>query len=278
MSVIESTCVSCFIRLCEDAFAQGWHEANGGNLSYRMGEEDIVACGGELSHAGDWIPLGRSVPALAGEHFLITGSGQFLRNAAVAPTQTFGVVELDSEGAAWRAAWGLENTSPSSEFETHLAAYEVALQAGDGASRVVYHAHCPNTIALSTLLPADVRTWTRALWKVMTESIIVFPQGIGVLPWMVPGSPELAQATCELMKTHRVCIWTQHGVMARAANCDEAFGLVHTIEKSAGIYLQACASCGGSEPRFLVSDEQLRAVCERYSLCPNEDYLETDAR
>ena len=274
MSVIQSECVSRFIRLCEDAFAQGWHEANGGNLSYRMSEDDVAACDDEISRDGKWVFLEHPVPTLSGEHFLITGSGMFLRNAAIAPAQTFGIVELDNDGAAWRAVWGFESSGPSSELTTHLAAYDVAQKAGDGAGRVVYHAHCPNVIALSTILPADVRTWTRALWKIMTESIIVFPQGIGVLPWMIPGSSELAQATCEIMEMHKVCVWTQHGLMVRAASFDEAFGLAHTIEKSAGIYLQACASGEGGQPRFLVSDEQLRAVCERYSLIPNEEFLD----
>lgn len=274
MSVVNTECVKSFIRLCEDAFAQGWHEANGGNLSYRMSEEDIAACSDEFSRKDEWISLGRSVPSLSDACILVTGSGKFLHNAAMAPAQTFGIVELDEAGAAWRVVWGLENTKPSSELETHLAAFEIALQADDDASRVVYHAHCPNIIALSTIIPADIRAWSRALWKVMTESIIVFPQGVGVLPWMVPGSPELAQATCERMKTHEVCVWTQHGVIARAGSFDDAFGLVHTVEKSAGIYLQARASCGGDEPRFLVSDDHLRAVCERYGIAPNEEYLD----
>ena len=273
MSVLDLECAKCCIRLCEDAFAQGWHEANGGNLSYRLDEEDIDACSASLSREGKWTPLEHPVPSLASAHILITGSGKYLRNAVLTPARTFGIVELDNTGASWRVVWGLEGAKPSSELETHLATYETALQAGGGADRVVYHAHSPNIIALSTLLPADMRVWTRTLWKVMTEGIIVFPQGIGVLPWMIPGSPELAQATCELLKAHNVCVWTQHGVMVRAASFDEAFGLVHTVEKSAGIYLQARASCGGEEPSFLVSDEHLLAVCERYGIAPNEEYL-----
>jgi rhamnulose-1-phosphate aldolase len=36
MSVLDSDCFARFSRLCEDGFAQGWHEANAGNLSYRL--------------------------------------------------------------------------------------------------------------------------------------------------------------------------------------------------------------------------------------------------
>lgn len=272
-SLQNAECFKRFIRLCQDGSAQGWHEANGGNLSYRMSSDDIAACAGAFAE-GEWRSLSRAYSTLAGNYFMVTGSGMHLRNAVLEPVRTFGIVEIGTEGTLWRVVWGLEGTQPSSELETHLSAYEVADSAHDEANRIVYHAHCPNIIALSTVLEADMRTWTRALWKCMTESIIVFPQGIGVIPWKVPGSIELAQATCDLMEVYRICVWTQHGLMVRAASFDEAFGLTQTIEKSAGIYLQACAASGGDAPRHLVSDEQLRAVCARYDITPNEEYLD----
>lgn len=273
MLVEESICFCRFTRLCKDAFDQGWHEANGGNLSYRMSEHDLASCKGEFSVKGSWHELGHAYPALSGEYIMLTGSGRHLRNASLEPEKTLGVIELDERGAAWRCVWGLEKTGPSSELETHLMAYDAAIRAGDGADRVVYHAHGPNVIALSTLIEPSARAWTRFLWQCMTESIIVFPAGIGVVPWMVPGSAELAQETRRHMEKYRVCIWTQHGLMVRATGFDEAFGLVHTVEKSSGIYLNALAANGGKEPRYLVSDEQLRAICERYGLTPNEEFL-----
>ena len=32
-----------FVRLCSDGWGQGWHERNGGNLTYRMTEADASA-------------------------------------------------------------------------------------------------------------------------------------------------------------------------------------------------------------------------------------------
>lgn len=268
-------CLQRFTRLCVDACSCGWHEANGGNLSYRLDEADAAELESLLHPEDTWHALKRPAPELAGERFLMSASGAYLSNVAYDAPRCCGVIELDSAGAAWRCCWGFEGEArPSSEFETHLAAYATALRAGDGADRVVYHAHCPHVITLSTLIEPDTRAWTRVLWRCMTEGIIVFPQGVGVVPWMVPGSPELALATCELMARHAACVWTQHGVMARAGSFDEAFGIIETIEKSAGIYLQARAANGGADPRYLVSDEQLRAICARYDLQPNEDFLE----
>lgn len=274
-SACDRDCMQRFTRLCVDACMRGWHEANGGNLSYRLGEEDLVGLESALAPVGTWQPLAREVPDLAGQRFLMSASGAYLSNVAYDAPHCCGIIELNDVGDAWRTCWGFaDGAMPSSELETHLAAYAVALQADDGADRVVYHAHCPHVIALSTLLEPSTYTWTRALWRCMTEGIIVFPQGIGVVPWMVPGSPELAAATCELMATHTACVWTQHGVMVRAESFDEAFGIVETVEKCAAIYLEARAANGGAEPSYLVSDEQLRAICARYDLRPNERFFE----
>ena len=64
---------------------------------------------------------------------------------------------------------------------------------------------------------------------------MVFPDGIGVLPWMVCGSMDIGLATCEKMKQYDAVIWAHHGVFVSGENFDIAFGLCHTIEKSAEI-------------------------------------------
>ena len=35
MNLTDITCVKGFIRMCNDGWLQGWHERNGGNLTYR---------------------------------------------------------------------------------------------------------------------------------------------------------------------------------------------------------------------------------------------------
>lgn len=41
MKVLDAKFVQGFMRMCDDGFNQGWHERNGGNLSYRIKEEEI---------------------------------------------------------------------------------------------------------------------------------------------------------------------------------------------------------------------------------------------
>ena len=45
--------------------------------------------------------------------------------------------------------------------------------------------------------------FTRKLWEGSTECLVVFPDGVGILPWMVPGTDEIGQATAETMQNTR---------------------------------------------------------------------------
>ena len=50
-------------------------------------------------------------------------------------------------------------------------------------------------IALTFVLPLEDKVFTRELWEMATECPVVFPSGIGVVGWMVPGGREIAVAT-----------------------------------------------------------------------------------
>ena len=52
-----------------------------------------------------------------------------------------------------------------------------------------------DTIALTLVLPLDDKVFTRELWESATECPVVFPDGVGVVPWMVPGGREIAVKT-----------------------------------------------------------------------------------
>ena len=43
-------------------------------------------------------------------------------------------------------------------------------------------------------------THTRSLWRMCTECMMVFPDGIAVLPWMMGGTESIGQATAEKIK------------------------------------------------------------------------------
>ena len=72
------------------------------------------------------IPIGVEVPGLAGEFFLVTGSGKYFRNIIVDPEVCLAIIELDETGTNYRIRWGLvEGGRPTSELPTHLMNHEV---------------------------------------------------------------------------------------------------------------------------------------------------------
>ena len=80
-----------------------------------------------------------------------------------------------------------------------------------------------NTIALTFVLPLDDKIFTRELWESATECPVVFPDGVGVVGWMVPGGREIAIKTAELMKKYDVVIWAHHGMFCSGEDFDLTF-------------------------------------------------------
>ena len=116
--------------------------------------------------------------------------------------------------------------------------HEVKKRVTNGKHRVIYHAHTTNTIALTFVLPLKDEVFTRELWEMATECPVVFPEGVGVIGWMVPGGREIAVATSHLMEQYNAVIWAHHGMFCSGEDFDLTFGLMHTIEKSAEILIK----------------------------------------
>ena len=217
---------------------------------------------------------GRRGGNLGGEYFITTGSGKFLRNVQGDPAHNIGIVEINGAGDRWRIVWGLEDGArPTSEFPSHFLNHSVRKAATGGVYRVIYHAHTPNLIAMTYILPLTARDFTRALWQSATECPVVFPGGVGVVEWMVPGGADIAVATSELMKRYDAAVWAHHGLFVSGPDFDTAFGLMHTIEKAAQIYMLAL-SAGGGEIRQTITDDNLRAIAKEFGVTLNEEFLD----
>ncbi|MDR0514605.1 MAG: rhamnulose-1-phosphate aldolase [Coriobacteriaceae bacterium] len=284
--IANQECAQAFVGVVDDAWLQGWHESNGGNLSYRLREEERDAYHRYLEKplgGSKWTDLDCSVPELAGEYFLVTAAGSHFRTVRRKSSATTGLVEIRGDGKAWRVIGGFEGQGvvgrsfgkPTSEFAAHVAVHAARKRISQGRSRAVYHAHPAQVIALTAVLPQDSRTVSRILWKSLTESILVIPEGVGVLPWMVPGSGGLAQATSALMEKHAAVLWPWHGLCCAADSLEGAFGLVHTIEKASSIYLRARAAHKQQEDELphSISDAQLLEAAQAFGVALNKDFL-----
>lgn len=272
MRVLDTEFVQGFIRMCNDGWEQGWHERNGGNLTYRIKKEEIETVADNLNKDGEWQAIGTSVPMLQGEFFLATGSGKFFRNVIIMPEDSIAIIELDDKGENYRICWGLENGGhPTSELPSHLMNHEVKILATGGKNRVIYHAHTTNVIALTFTLPLEDRIFTRELWEMATECPIVFPDGVGVVPWMVPGGRDIAVATSELMKKYDVAIWAHHGMFCSGEDFDLTFGLMHTVEKSAEILVKMLSM--RPDKLQTITTQNLRDLARDFKVTLNEEFL-----
>ena len=265
-----------FCRMCDDGWLQGWHERNGGNLTYRMTDEEVKSARPFFdAEPRPWVQMGVCGENLAGQFFVTTGSGKYMRNVADDPAHSIGIVEINERGDAFRIVWGLlEGARPTSEFESHYMNHCVAAARTNGANRVIYHAHTPGVIEMSFIVPLTDRDFTRRLWQMMTECVVVFPAGVGVVPWMVPGGPAIANASSELMKTYDTIVWAHHGLFAAGPDFDTTFGLAHTVEKAAQLYVAARAANGGSEDWLnKIEDAGLVQTCKDFNITINEAFI-----
>ena len=272
MQITDIPFVQGFIKMCNDGWEQGWHERNGGNLSYRIKEEELEEARPFFGEPGEWRPIGTTVPGLSGEYFMVTGSGKYFRNVILDPADSTCIIEIDKKGEEYRILWGLVNGGrPASELPSHLMNHEVKKEATGGRHRVIYHAHPVNVIALTFVLPLKSEVFTRELWEMATECPVVFPSGIGVVGWMVPGGREIAVATSQLMKDFDVAVWAHHGLFCSGEDFDLTFGLMHTVEKSAEILVKVLSM--RSDKLQTIEPKQFRDLARDFHVTLPERFL-----
>lgn len=250
-------------------YRMGWDERNGGNISCLLDRGEV----GEYLDLGcvrRAMPLGFDARELRGRIFLVTGTGKFFKNIQSDPEGTLGVVRIADDGQAAELLWGLaDGGGVTSEFPAHLMSHRSRLGA-DEENRVVVHCHPTHTLAMGHVHPMDERAVTRTLWQMFTESILVFPDGVGVLPWMLCGTNEIGEATAEKMQRYRLVIWAMHGIYGAGRTLDDAFGLIETVDKAAEIYLLTAHL----PHRNTISDAQLAALAEHFALPYRRDFLD----
>ena len=256
-------------RITANMYRQGWDERNGGNVSYML-DEAVVAEYLDLNKVIRTIPTGFEAKALIGKIFIVTGTGKYFKNVEVDPETNLGIIRIAEDGTTAELLWGYADGGKfTSELPAHLMSHIVRLRK-DPCHRVVLHTHPTNTIAMSLIHTTSEREFTRSLWKMQTESIVVFPEGIAVLPWMVCGTNEIGEHTAKKLENTRLCVWTTHGIYGTGKDLDEAFGLIETVEKAAELYMLT----RGAERINEIKDDELRDLAAVFGLDYRTDYLD----
>ena len=152
---------------------------------------------------------------------------------------------------------------PTSELPSHLTVHAHLIETGSSYKATV-HTHPIELVAMShsrKFLGKDVLT--NILWSMIPETKAFCPLGLGVVPYELPGSNTLADATLKELEDYDVVLWEKHGVFAKGLDVMDAFDQIDVLSKSAKIYINS--KCMGFEPEGM-SQEQLQEMTKAFNL------------
>jgi rhamnulose-1-phosphate aldolase len=104
---------------------------------------------------------------------------------------------------------------------------------------------------------------TEILWSMIPETKAFCPLGLGIVPYTLPGSNELAEATLKELENYDVVMWEKHGVFAQGLDAMDAFDQIDVLSKSAKIYIAARQM--GFEPEGM-TQEQMAEMTRAFHL------------
>ncbi len=239
-------------------------EGAAGNISLCVGWPIEVRRRFPLSEP---IELPLAVPALADTHVIVSGSGRRLRDIHRDPAAHLAAVAIDVGGRTGRLY-----TSPrrlfarvTSEFNSHLAVHNDQVARSGTNFHALIHAQPPHLTYLSHL-PAyrDQDFFNQRLLRWEPETIVNLPEGIGVLPYRLPGSPAMMEANLAGLRVYRIVVWSKHGVMARSdQSVTKAADRIEYAE-TAALY-EYMDLVNGSKAEGLTQDE-LREVVRAFDV------------
>lgn len=257
------------VRTVTNMYSHGWDERNGGNVSVLL-DGDNLAQYLDLDRVIRTISTGFEAPELNGKFFLVTGTGKYFKNVQYDPAMNLGIVRLTDNGRTAELLWGFTDGGQfTSEFPAHMMSHVARLKV-DPQNRVVMHCHPANLLAMTFVHDLDEIKFTKTLWQMCTECVVVFPEGVNVLPWMLCGTNEIGVATAEKMETARLVVWAQHGIYGAGKDLDETFGLIETAEKAAEIYLKIAHLPW----KQTITDEQMHLLEKRFNFKAREGFLD----
>ena len=273
-NILEAPFLKEFVATASNMYRLGWDERNGGNISYLLKEEEVAEYL-DLSHVIRIIPFAGvhntsfDAAPLAGKIFLVTGTGKYFKNIEKDPANNIGIVRISANGKEVELLWGYEDGGRfTSEFPAHMMSH-IARLSVDPENRVILHCHPTNLLAMTYVHELDEAKFSHTLWEMSTECIVVFPDGVGVLPWMLCGTDTIGMATAEKMKEFRTVIWSLHGVYGAGKDLDECFGLVETCEKAATIY-----NLIGTRPlKNTLTEDNMKELIDLFGISPRYDFF-----
>ena len=240
---------------------KGWAERNGGNITLNITEyvdDEIKA----LPAIGEPVAIGMHLPMLKGCYFYCKGTQKRMRDLARWPMDNGSIIRIldDCEHYVIIAD---KPVMPTSEVPAHLSVHNYLIGKGS-PYKASLHTHPIELVAMShnpKYLEKDVAT--KLLWSMIPETKAFCPRGLGIVPYKLPGSVDLADSTIAELADYDVVMWEKHGVFAVDTDIMQAFDQVDVLNKSALIYIASKSM--GFEPEGM-SEEQMREMSVAFNL------------
>lgn len=239
----------------------GWAERNGGNITVNITEfiDDEVRNMPAISEVKQ---IGVTLPFLKGCYFYCKGTGKRMRDLARWPMENGSVIRILDDCASY-VIIADNAVNPTSELPSHLSVHNRMIEKGS-AYKATVHTHPIELIAMShnkKFMGKDVLT--NILWSMIPETKAFCPLGLGIVPYELPGSVKLADATLAELEDYDVVMWEKHGVFAKGLDAMDAFDQIDVLSKSAKIYIDAKSM--GFEPDGM-TQEQMREMTVAFNL------------
>lgn len=217
---------------------KGWAERNGGNITVNVTDavDDEIRAMLPISQP---VAIGVTLPYLKDCYFYCKGTNRRMRDLARWPMENGSIIRITDDCAHYEIIADAP-VKPTSELPSHLSVHNYLISTGSDY-KASLHTHPIELVAMShnpEFLKKDVLT--NLLWSMIPETKAFCPRGLGIVPYMLPSSVELANATiAALAEDYDVVMWEKHGVFAVGPDIMEAFDMVDTLTKSAIIYRDA---------------------------------------
>ena len=239
----------------------GWAERNGGNITVNI-TEYVDAEIKSLAAISEVSQIGNQLPALKGCYFYCKGTGKRMRDLARWPMDNGSIIRILDDCASYVIV--ADNAvMPTSELPSHLSVHARQIEKGS-AYKATVHTHPIELISMShnkAFMGKDVLS--TLLWSMIPETKAFCPLGLGIVPYTLPGSLELANRTLKELEEYDVVMWEKHGVFAKGIDVMDAFDQIDVLSKSAKIYINA--KCMGFEPDGM-SQEEMAEMTRAFNL------------
>ncbi|MDE6417882.1 MAG: rhamnulose-1-phosphate aldolase [Duncaniella sp.] len=240
---------------------KGWAERNGGNITINVTEfvDDEIR---NMPAISPVYPIGATLPHLKGCYFFCKGTNRRMRDLARWPMDNGSFIRILDDCAHY-VIIADNPVKPTSELPSHLAVHNYLISKGSNY-KASLHTHPIELVAMShckKYLDKDVAT--RLLWSMIPETKAFCPRGLGIIPYQLPGSNDLADSTIRELGDYDVTLWEKHGVFAVDTDIMAAFDQVDVLNKSALIFI--AAKNMGFDPEGM-SDDQMAEMTRAFNL------------